>query len=132
VFKRLLFCLLLLTSLVACGGNGAGQVPAPVEKTVDGVTLKLISESPLSQNTDQTWVINVTQNGQPVDNADVYLDIDMPSMPMGQNKPLAKGEGNGNYRAQGIYTMGGAWAVSVFAEFDGKEYQASFDFNVPE
>jgi len=28
--------------------------------------------------------------------------------------------------------MGGAWAVSVFAEFDGKEYQASFDFNVPE
>ncbi|WP_164689774.1 FixH family protein [Herpetosiphon llansteffanensis] len=132
MLKRLLICLLLLTSLVACGGNDGAQVPAPVEKTVDGVTLKLTAESPLSQNTDQTWVINVSQNGQPVDNADVYLDIDMPSMPMGQNKPLAKGEGNGNYRAQGIYTMGGAWSVSVFAEFAGKEYQATFDVNVPE
>ncbi|MFD3165435.1 FixH family protein [Herpetosiphon sp. NSE202] len=132
MLKRLLICLLVLTSLVACGGNDGAQVPAPVEKTVDGVTLKLTSESPLSQNTDQTWVINVSQNGQPVDNADVYLDIDMPSMPMGQNKPLAKGEGNGNYRAQGIYTMSGAWSVSVFAEFAGKEYQANFDFNVPE
>ncbi len=132
MLKRFLMCLLLLTSFVACGGNDATKVPAPVEKTVDGVTLKLTAESPLTPNTDQTWVINVSQNGQPVDNADVYLDIDMPSMPMGQNKPLAKGEGNGNYRAQGIYTMSGAWSVSVFAEFDGKEYQANFDVNVPE
>jgi nitrogen fixation protein FixH len=65
--------------------------------------------------------------GQPVDGADVYLDLTMPAMPMGVNKPIAEPQGGGVYRAQGIFDMAGDWKLTVVAEVAGKEHRATFD-----
>lgn len=125
---RWLFVLALL--LTACGG---ATTPAAQTKTVDGVTIALDAKNEATMNKPQTWLITLTDAaGAPIDNADVYLDLAMPSMTMGQNKPLATPQGNGVYQAEGVYSMGGVWRVTVHAEVAGVDHAAEFDITVGE
>ncbi len=128
---------LIVFMLVACGNNvqptakPAAQ-PTNQQQTVDGISITLTEQIAPAINKQQAWIIALQRDGKPIDNADVYLDLDMPSMPMGQNKPLAVAQGNGSYKAEGTYTMGGLWHVTVHATIDGKDIAAKFDVNVPE
>lgn len=68
--------------------------------------------------------------GQPVDGADVYLDLSMPTDDMGINRPVAEPLGKGVYRASSVFTMIGPWVVQVVATVDGREYRALFETDV--
>jgi hypothetical protein len=126
VLSPLIYCLALLI-LVGCGSPVVDPNATVQTQTVDGLNIGL--EAPKAPKLlDQAgFVVTLTDaGGQPVDGADVYLELSMPAMPMGTNKPVASAEGNGRYRAQGVFDMLGEWDVIVHATVDGKEHAATF------
>ena len=115
---------MLLALLAACGQAAA---PARLAQTVDGLTITLeATASPKLNAAEQLTVTLADAQGQPVDGADVYVDLTMPAMPMGTNRPIAEPEGQGRYRANSAYTMSGDWDVTVVATVAGKEHRAVF------
>ena len=129
----LLTCIVLIGCGEATGGAATpvAEVPAPLQATIDGVTITLESKAAAVLNAPQTWLIRLERDGKPVESPDVYLDLVMPAMEMGQNKPLANPVGEGQYTASGTYTMQGEWHVFVHALIDGKDYVAPFIVVVP-
>lgn len=124
---------LMLIGLVGCGGKSGATIPAPQTRTVDGFTITLTSQASAKINTAQQWIVAIVDaNGQPVSGADVFLDLLMSAMTMGQNKPLATDNGDGTYTADGLYSMGGDWQVAVHATINGADHIAVFEITVPE
>ena len=122
-------CSLFSLTLAACGTSG-GPRPGYIaqQQTMDSLTITL--ERPQQAEILKDYELFVTlanAAGQPVDGAMIYLDLDMPGMPMGSNQPLADPLGGGQYRIKGVFTMEGDWRVSVHATVAGKEYAATFD-----
>lgn len=126
----LTFCLLPFALLVACA---APLAPTRQEQTIDGVTITLESIDQARVNTEQTFTVSLADaQGRPIDGADVYLDLTMPAMPMGTNRPIAVAEGAGRYRASTAYTMTGAWEITVVATIGDQERRAIFPREVVE
>ena len=128
---------LIVLVLLGCGEATGGaatpiaEIPEPMQATINGVTITLESKTAPVINSPQAWIIRLERNGAPVESNDVYLDLVMPAMEMGQNKPLASPAGAGQYTASGTYTMQGEWDVSVHALIDGTDHVASFKVQVP-
>lgn len=117
---------LALALLTACGGT-----PAPVlrqEQTVDGLTIGLEAVETPKLNAAQELVVTLADaQGAPVDGASVYINLDMPAMPMGTNAPIAEALGGGRYRAGNVVmNMTGDWQLTVVATVDGAEHSAVF------
>lgn len=70
--------------------DGLAGVPAAVSRiihkqTVEGITIALKSVAAPKMNDAQELVVTLTdEQGLPVEGADVYLDLEMPAMPMGR------------------------------------------------
>jgi nitrogen fixation protein FixH len=90
------------------------------------------SASPLLNASQELIVTLADEGGRPIDGADVYLDLTMPAMPMGTNRPVAEPLGEGRYRARTAYTMSGEWEITVVAEIAGAEHRALFTRSVSE
>lgn len=125
---RYLLLVLLAGLLVGCGASAA---PAQLQ-TIDGLTIALNAPPEPELLDAAEFVVTLTRDGQPVDDADVYLDLTMPAMPMGANQPIAVGEGQGRYRANSVFDMAGDWQITVHATVDGQEYAATFEAMVAE
>jgi hypothetical protein len=129
--KRWMITGLLLVMLAGCGGTqnaAAGQT-----QTVDGLAITLTALAAPAMGTPQQWTVKLADAaGKPVTGADVYLDLIMTAMTMGQNKPLASDNGDGTYSAEGVYSMGGEWQIVVHAEVDGVDHAATFNVSVAE
>jgi nitrogen fixation protein FixH len=98
------------------------------EQTVDGLLIALEANPNPQLNTNEVFIIALYDaQGRPVENADVYLDLDMPAMPMGSNQPIAEHSQNGQYRAETAYTMTGDWTIDVIVAYNGEEYRARFE-----
>ncbi|HYF62455.1 MAG TPA: FixH family protein [Herpetosiphonaceae bacterium] len=127
--QRLILIIGLLALLAGCGGAQGGA--SEQTQTVDGLAITLIGQPEPATGKPQKWTVKLADSsGQPVKGADVYLDLIMTSMTMGQNKPLATDNGDGTYTAEGVYSMGGAWQVVVHAEVDGADRVATFEVSV--
>ncbi len=114
----------LLTLLAACG---AAPAPLREEQLVDGIMIGLEASVSPPLNTSQELLVTLADEaGRPIDGADVYLDLTMPAMPMGTNRPEAAPEGEGRYRARAAYTMAGDWEIAVIVELDDVERRAVF------
>jgi len=133
----LALCCLMLP-LIACGGGsgpaGAVDPAADVQtQTVDGLLIALEGPKEPKLLDTASFLITLTDAaGKPVEGADVYIELLMPSMPMGTNKPVASPEGPGKYRAQGVFDMTGDWHVTVHATVAGKDHVAQFISKVGE
>lgn len=122
-----LLCLLLLLALAGCATTTGSDGPLLQEQVVDGLTIGLEGTASPQLNASEELIVVLTDDqGQPVDGADVYIDLIMPAMPMGINRPIAEPQGNGRYRAGTAYTMVGAWELTVVATVDGVERRATF------
>jgi nitrogen fixation protein FixH len=125
----ILACQLLLS---ACGVADTANANTQ-RATVDGLTIAL--EAPADPQVNQGAEFRIVLNdaeGNPVDGADVYLELTMPAMAMGTNQPIATAQGNGVYTAQGVFDMAGAWEITVHADVEGKAHQATFASDVDE
>ncbi len=106
--------------------------PLRQEQAVDGITVGLEAADRPRLNTAQEFIVTLADaQGRPIDGASVYIDLTMPLMPMGTNRPVAASLGGGRYQAQAAYTMSGAWEITVVAEVGGAEHRAVFPREVP-
>ncbi len=125
---RLFVLGLLFLSLTACV---QGPATATQRQTVDGLTFALEQPQDALLLKSYDLVLTLTDaDGRPVEGAQVFLDMTMPAMPMGQNQPIAEPLGGGRYRVQAIYNMEGDWRITANATVDGKRYSAGFGQHV--
>jgi hypothetical protein len=121
--SRIAACLVLLV-LAACGGASA----AVEKQTVDGLTFALERPQTLALLENYTFEVTLTDAaGQPVEGATVFMEQDMPAMPMGANQPLGEPLGQGKYRLTGVFTMEGDWLLKIHARVAGQEHVATFE-----
>jgi|GEM_PF-523373 len=126
---KVVCCLLLVPALAACGGGRPGYITQ--QQPADGLTITL--ERPQQAQVLKDYDLFVTlidAHGKPVDDAIVFIDIVMPAMSMGTYQPLADPLGNGQYRVKGVFTMEGAWRLTIHAKVAGQEHAATFDQSV--
>ncbi len=114
----------MLVLLTACA---APAPPVRQEQVIDGLTITLEAADSARINTAQEFLITLADTtGAPIPDAAVYLDLDMPAMPMAANRPVADNLGDGSFRAAAAYTMAGAWEIVVVAVVNDVEYRAVF------
>lgn len=124
MLRHLWLSLVLVCALASCGST---PTTSPQQQVVDGITIELSAVAQPRLNEAQEFRIGLRDAaGQPITDAQVYLVLDMPAMPMGTNQPIATPTGDGSYLAQSAYTMTGDWILTVVAKVDGVEHRASF------
>ena len=123
--------LLMLICILALLLSGCTQATVRQKQTIDGVTIFLENPEtiPLTREVDVIITL-VAADQRVINNAIVTLDLNMPEMSMGQNRPLADQLGGGRYRIRTTYTMIGTWKTIVIAKIGEKEYRATFDQKV--
>jgi nitrogen fixation protein FixH len=121
---------LLLLLLGACGLMRPAA-PFLQQQQVNDLSITLETNADPQLNLPYRFTVTLSDAaGQPVDSHDVYLDLDMPAMPMGANRPIAEPEAPGRYSATTAYTMTGDWEITVVASVDGVEHRATFFLTV--
>jgi hypothetical protein len=121
--------LALVFILAACGGGRAAYTAE--QQTVNGITIKLEHPQQLAPLQQYELFVTLTgADGRPIDRAIVFLEQDMPAMPMKSNQPIGEPLGNGQYRITGVFSMDGAWQLVIHARVAGQEYAATFDQSV--
>ena len=125
--RGLIVLLLLLVSCSAVTGN------LRQTQRLEGLTITLTTPDQAQINRAVTFDVELSAAGSPIDDAAVYLDLDMPAMPMGVTRPVAEFRGNGRYQAVTAYTMSGHWEITVVVERpDGSTARATFTRTVRE
>ncbi|MFN3374047.1 MAG: FixH family protein [Chloroflexus sp.] len=123
-FIRSLGFVVLLALVTACSNS---VTPLRETKVVDGLSITLDTPDRAKMNTAVDFVVLLTDaHGNPVNDANVYLDLDMPEMPMGVTRPVALPDGPGRYWARTAYTMEGWWEITVVVERAETTYRATF------
>jgi nitrogen fixation protein FixH len=122
-----------LAALPACAPAPNAPAQRTQEQIVEGITIALTHTDAPAMNATQELKVTLTDaQGARVEGADVYLDLIMPTMPMGTNRPIATPDRDGTYRVQTAFTMTGDWEVTVVATINGQERRATFTVAVPE
>lgn len=103
--------------------------------TVEGMTIEFdIQPKPVAAMSELTFIINLSRGGSPVTDASTSLDLSMPGMFMGKNRPVLKQVYNGRYEGMGIITRCPSgkkiWQAEVTVEHAGKTAVVSFVFEV--
>jgi hypothetical protein len=118
---------LLLALLCGCGGGSAGAARTIAQQQqVDEVTIGIEAPERAQLLTEQDVLVTLRDARGPIDGAEVWLGLIMPTMQMSPNEPDAAAEGQGRYRAKAIFTMSGTWNLEVHATIHGQEYVAHF------
>jgi len=120
--------LLMLLGLSGCGGTGSATGKLVTQKQlVDQLTIALEAPERPPLLAEQELVIELTDRaGQPVDGAEVWLALVMPTMQHSPNEPDAVAAGSGRYKANALFTMVGTWNIEIHAMVRGQEYVATF------
>jgi hypothetical protein len=127
--RRAIIPLCIAILLVACG-----EVPmVRQQQQADNLIIFLERPERIGINRDVEMIVTIIDDQErTISDAIVSLDLVMPEMPMGQNRPLADPLGGGRYRVRTTYGMLGGWKVTVVAVVAGQEHRATFDLSVTE
>jgi hypothetical protein len=118
---------LALLAVSGCGGSSGPTTTLTQQQTVDHLTIALETPERPQLLTEQAVIVALSDaQGQPIDGAQVWLALIMPSHQMSANEPDAAPAGHGRYRATALFTMAGTWNVEVHATVRGQEYIATF------
>lgn len=126
--------LLLCMLLAACSQPTPPTISTVrQQQIVEDLTITLEMAAQPELNQPQHFVITLADaQGVFVEDADVYLELEMTEHLMGANKPVARTQGAGAYAVEAVYTMTGPWAITVVAERNGTIYRAVFTTMVEE
>ena len=137
----------ILTASLACivfahdpaEGNRTGcdiQRGPCIQETGDGMRVEFdIQPKPVTTMSGLTFFIHLTRNGKPVtDASSVVLDLSMPGMYMGRNRPVLKQLDNGRYEGKGLITRcmsnSSTWQAEITVERGKRITVADFEFEV--
>jgi len=111
IVRVLISTLALLFSTTVCANAAEIRL---VTNWADGDEAVIIfARNPLQTMTEIPFTIELRKNtGELIRDAELALDLTMPSMPMPANNPKAEWQDNA-YRGKAIFTMAGAWQVNV-------------------
>jgi nitrogen fixation protein FixH len=139
---RLLVRRLLAAALLALGLLGlAGCVALPAlapdqerrQQRVEGLTVTLDTlREPLVNQTQPFRVTLSDESGRPVEGAQVFVDLEMDMICIGQGTRIADEVSPGRYEATSVYPMAGEWRVNVIVRLGDEERKAPFAVTVAE
>jgi hypothetical protein len=106
-----------------------------IAKIGDGMTVEFdVQPKPVKAMTENTFVVTLSRDGQPLKDASIKLDLSMPNMYMGKNQPVLRHVRDGRYEGKGIITRcasgSSTWQAEVVIESAGKTVVATFIFEV--
>jgi hypothetical protein len=111
----------MLVLLSACGTGPRYQVQQD-----DLVVTLQFAQAPVVNQSVPVDII-FQRAGQAVDIRTVALDLQMPGMVMGSNRPLADTVAVGTHRVNVLFTMEGEWSVVVTGESDQEAVRFVFE-----
>ena len=93
-----------------------------------------IAPRPVRAMAEHLFTVSVRKDGKPVSGADVTLDLTMPGMVMGENKPRLLPAGGGRYAGKGVIVRCPSgmkiWKAQVTVHANQGIETASFIFEV--
>jgi hypothetical protein len=107
-----------------------------VRETDDGTSVEFdIHPKPVTSMSGLTFSVRLFRNGSPLsDVSSVVLDLSMPGMYMGKNRPVLKKTDNGRYEGKGVITrcMSGSktWHAEISVERKKMISVVVFEFEV--
>jgi hypothetical protein len=143
--KRILFVVGLVTVIVALGGAVAfarmSALPSNLDLSTEQPTAQqhfraayVPSVSPPPINQLHTWKVRVTTlSGEPVENATIGVDGDMPQHGHGlpTQPQVTHYLGDGTYLVEGMkFQMGGWWVVDLTIDANGQSDTVRFNLSL--
>jgi YtkA-like protein len=117
--------------------NGCDLQHGPcVRETDDGTRVEFdIQPKPVIAMSGSLFSVRLFRNGKPVtDASSVILDLSMPGMYMGKNRPALKKTDNGRYEGKGVITRcmsnSKTWQAEISVERKKKISVVVFEFEV--
>ena len=106
-----------------------------LKETSDGMTVEFdIQPKPVVALSELTFIVNLTQSETPVTDASVVLDLSMPGMFMGKNRPTLKYARNGRYEGKWIITRcpsgNSTWKAEITVKQASKTTVVDYVFEV--
>ncbi len=109
----------------------------PCIKTIEDLDVQIVFDihpKPVRVMTDLVFTIAVKKSATPVTDADITLDLTMPGMFMGINRPTIKHTKGGMYEGKGVIPAcphgGKIWKAEVTVELDNAPVSVSYVFEV--
>lgn len=115
---RVMFFLIIFAF---CGSVAvfAAETKFEVPAFENGKARLIFADAPLKTMTETPFTIILTDGaGDEITDATLQISMDMPAMPMPPNNPAAGWDGDA-YRGDAIFTMAGAWKITVDIERQG-------------
>lgn len=136
-------CLVLIALFLNNAREGFAKTVTPCDfargpcvlETEDGVKIEFdILPKPVTAMSELFFVITVTKNNALLSDAAVLLELSMPGMFMGRNRPVLKQTAKGRYEGKGFITRCASgrktWQANILVEKNGKTTVADFVFEV--
>lgn len=135
---RLLLISALVALVSACGGDAGGppEFDGAERASANGIFSGSVSSTPAPPpvNEMHTWTLHLEDEaGNPVENAEITVDGDMPAHGHGlPTEPrVTEYLGNGDYLVEGMqFQMDGEWYVEFTITAEGATDTLRFDFRL--
>jgi hypothetical protein len=99
------------------------EKPAFKSGKVSGKVTVTFADAPLKTMTETPFAIKIAgATGIAISDAKLSIDLDMPDMPMPPNHPAAAWQDDA-YRGTAIFTMAGAWQMTVNIQRPGYDQE---------
>ncbi len=102
----------LVLFLVVFSLTGCGQ-PNEYSATNNGVRVTLRFDADVVSNASIPTLISFRQGNDPFEMSGVSLELLMPGMTMGSNRPMANVLSDGSHATKILFTMDGEWSILV-------------------
>lgn len=134
--------LMTVLVLLFCGSAGAGERAQECDihagacrKTVGGLDVVFdIRPKPVRSMNDLLFTLSLSSAGEPITDASVTVDLSMPGMRMGENRPVLTHKGNGVYEGAGVIVRCPSgkkvWIAEIAVLRRGETAGTSFVFEV--
>lgn len=118
-FAAVAAAVVLTFAFAGCKAKEPEQAPSPLapveisKPAVSSIELRYAPDPPVALKDTAFTVVVKDDKGGPITDATVEVDLSMPGMYHGENKPEMAETSPGVYEGKGILTMGGDWVAKV-------------------